>query len=82
MDKIFDVLTEEFTLRLSQFTGNDKKQSNDDENSQPTVKVEVKLTRETSLNEQKSNNEKQNRTRSNSMNNHNSSTTVVDNENR
>jgi hypothetical protein len=76
MDKIFDILTEEFHLRLSPSTGNEKKQISDDENSQATVKVEVKLTRETPTNE------KQVRTRSNSMNHHNTSTTVVDNENR
>lgn len=82
MDKIFDVLTEQFHSRLSQFTGNDKKSINDDENSQPTVKIEVKLSRETLIHEQKITNEKSNRARSNSVNNHNSNTTVVDNENR
>ena len=47
------------------------------------VKIEVKLTRETSGNEQKFNNGKQNRMRSNSANNNqNSKTTVIDNENR
>ena len=75
MDKNFDVLTEEFHLRLSPSTGNEKKQIDDDENAQPVVKVEVKLTRETPVNEP-------NRTRSNSMNNHNSNTTLAENENR
>jgi centrosomal protein CEP120 len=82
MDKLFDVLTEEFHLRMSPSTGNEKKQMTDDEHSQPIVKVEVKLSRETPINEQKTSNEKQYRTRSNSMNNHTSNTTLVDHENR
>jgi hypothetical protein len=84
MEKIFDVLTEEFHLRLSPSSGNEKLKITEDENLQPMVKIEVKLTRETpAVNEQKSNIEKQNRTRSNSVNNnHNSNTTVIDNENR
>jgi hypothetical protein len=83
MDKLFDVLTEEFHLHLSPSTGNEKKQIIEDENlQQPTVKVEIKLTRETQVHEQKSTNEKQNRTRTNSANNQNPTTTVADNDNR
>jgi hypothetical protein len=82
MDKMFDVLTEEFHLRLSPSSGNEKKQMTEDEDSQPITKIEVKLTRETPINEQKTNNEKQSRTRSNSVNNYSSNTTVVDHENR
>ncbi|CAF1216031.1 unnamed protein product [Adineta steineri] len=81
MDKIFDVLTEEFNLRLSPSKDNEKIKMTEDENSQSFVKIIVKLTRETSVNEQKPNNEKQNRTRSNSVNNHNSNTTLIDHDN-
>jgi hypothetical protein len=82
LDKLFDVLPEEFQLRLSPSTGNEKKQITDDEISQPMVKVEVKLSREIPVNEQKTTHEKQHRTRSNSMNNHTSNTTLVETENR
>jgi centrosomal protein CEP120 len=82
MDKLFDVLTEEYHLRFSPSTGNERKQMTDDEHSQPTVKVEVKLSRETPVNEQKTIHEKQHRTRSNSMNNHHSNTTLVEHDNR
>lgn len=83
MEKTFDVLTEVFYLRLTPPPGTDISQANlDDEDSQPTVKVEVKLARETPANEQNIDNPKQNRMRSNSMNNHNSSTTIIENENR
>jgi centrosomal protein CEP120 len=83
MDKIFDVLTEEFHLRLSPSKGNDKMKNNDDdENLQPIVKIEVKLSRETPISVHKINNDKQHRSRSNSANNHNSSTTIGDNDNR
>ncbi len=74
-DKLFDVLTEEFHLPLSSLKGI---KNNEDENLQPTVKIEVKLSRETPIN----NNDKQHRSRSNSANNHNPTTTIVENDNR
>ncbi|CAF1603544.1 unnamed protein product, partial [Adineta ricciae] len=83
MEKTFDILAEVFYLRLSPPPGIEISQTNlDDEDSQPTVKIEVKLVRETSANEQNIDNPKQSRMRSNSMNNHNSSTTTIENENR
>ena len=83
MEKTFDVLAEVFYLRLSPPPGIEISLANlDDEDSQPTVKIEVKLARETPTNEQNIDNSKQSRMRSNSMNNHNSSTTTIENENR
>ena len=80
-DKTFDVLSEEFLLRLSAAASHEKLKASEDEESQPLVKIQVKLAREASTQEDKPNSAKQNRTRSNSVN-HNSSTMVIDNENR
>ena len=82
MEKLFDSLNEEYQLRLSPLSRNDKTRSfQDDDELQPTVHIKIELTRETRIHEQKSNNPKQHRQRSNSVNNeHNSSTTTADND--
>ncbi|CAF2992351.1 unnamed protein product [Rotaria sp. Silwood2] len=82
MDKTFDVLTEVYHLRLAPSSGHEKTEIVEDEDSQPIVKVEISLTRETPISEQKSNSDKQPQKRSNSANNnHSSNTTVVEHEN-
>ncbi|CAF3542650.1 unnamed protein product [Rotaria sp. Silwood1] len=82
MDKTFDVLTEVYHLRLVSSSGHDKTETTDDEDSQPIVKVEISLARETVINESKSNSDKQQRKRSNSANNNQSSNmTDVEHEN-
>ncbi|CAF3438148.1 unnamed protein product [Rotaria socialis] len=81
MERSFDELTEEFHLRLAPSSGNEKIKPSEDENSQATVKVEIKLSREIPISEQKPNNDKQQRLKSNSANqNLTSNTSVVDNE--
>lgn len=83
MDKSFDVLTDDHHLHLSPSSRIEKTKIIDDEESQPTVKVEIKLARETPVHEQKINNDKQSRRRSNSATyNQNSNGSVVDNDNR
>lgn len=63
MEKMFDVLTEEFHLNLTSSSGNERKQIHDDDISQPIVRIEVKLARESApIDEEK----RPNRTRSNS----------------
>ncbi|CAF1011439.1 unnamed protein product [Rotaria sordida] len=84
MDKTFDVLTETYNLRIVSLNENEneKLQTIEDEDSQPIVKVEITLARETSINKQKSKNDKQQRKRSNSPNtNPSSNTTIVEHEN-
>ena len=83
MDKLFDILTEEYQLRLSPSSRHEKVETIEDENSQPIVKLEVKLTRETSTTEQRSRKNKQHRKRSSSADNtHHSSVSFIDNDNR
>ena len=81
MDKIFDVLTEEFHLHFAPSTGHEKISTSDDETTQATVRVDVKLARETPPmhHEEKPSN----RTRSNSANtHHHSNTSLVEQDNR
>ena len=80
MDKIFDVLTEEFNLNFAPSSGNERRSTGDDEVSQATVRVDVKLARENPPmhHEEKPNN----RTRSNSANHHHSNNSLVEQGNR
>lgn len=76
MDKVFDVLNEDFHLRLRPSNESQRPKSSENEDVQPTVRVEIALSRESPVIEPKPKAEKEQRRRSNSANHINSTNTT------